>query len=193
MNIVPLKGFQNTSPELRKKGIVITTEGRSYDLFNFNADDHPIEQTGRQLSRLSRYNGNTRQTYNVAQHCVMGSNALMLCGLVKEAFVFLLHDETECITNDVNPIIKRQLGSVWTEIEDDISMRFAKKHGIPFPYPEVIHTIDKSLAQFEMSMLIKSDFAGRFDYWNEHKAEAQFLYTYDMLKEMLTYQETAIV
>lgn len=193
MNITPLKGYQNVNPELRKKGIVITTEGSHYDLFNFDAHSHSIEQTARQLSRLARYNGNTQKPYNVAQHSVIGANALMICGLVKEAFIFLLHDEPECITNDVNPIIKKQLGSVWTEIENDISTRFAKKHNIQYPYPEVIHVIDKSMAQFEMSMLIKSELASKFDYWNDIKSEYQFLYTYEMLKEMLVYQETATV
>ncbi len=183
-----LKGYQNINPDLKSEGVVIDYGGKTYDLFDFDAKLLSIEDTARQLSRINRYNGNTNKAYSVAQHSVMGAQSLLLIGMVQEAKIFLHHDDSECITNDINPIIKKALGDAWSKIEDDIQAKISKKFGIQFPFPNIIHIMDKNIAQFELSMMIKSRHSNEFDYWDEEKSFKQYLWMFKTIDEMLLYQ-----
>lgn len=187
MSIKTLKGYLHSDASLMEPGVVIGWEGVPFSLHDFDPSKLTIEMAARQLSRLNRYNGNTKLPYTVAQHTVIGCQTLILCGLVEEAEVFLYHDQSECIFPDLNPPTKKLLGKIWTDLEDEVQRRICEYRGLKFPFDPIIHTIDKNLASFEISMMLKSNRSAEFDYWSEEKSYNQFMLMHDTIHELKGY------
>lgn len=173
MEIKKLFGYQSSKSEFKGKGVTISTDGNHYNILNLKSGDISIGKIARSLSRESRYSGDTHKQYSVAQHCVRGFDALILIGLVKEAKEFLLHDASEAFCKDIPKPLKDELGEAYAKIEDDVSRRIAEKFDAQYPWVEVIETIDKNLAQDEMTCMLETNIDT--DYWTPDEAEEAFL------------------
>ncbi len=186
--IQTLKGYHNTNPNLSRPGILLTKDAKHTNILDFDPSIFTLEDYAKKLSRLNRYLGDTKLAYNVAQHSVIGANALLMCGLVNEAKAFMCHDMSECITNDLSPILKSYIGDKYSDLEKTISNKIYKHFEIPLPVSPLIKAIDKNLASYEISILLKSDLGFDFDYWSEEKSYCQFLFTWEAINTMLSYQ-----
>lgn len=76
-------------------------DGTIFDLTAAHPDEISIQMLAGPLSRINRFNGLPCAGYSVAQHCVMGAEALLNEGIdpIVAAF-FLLHDAHEAILGD---------------------------------------------------------------------------------------------
>lgn len=88
---------------------VQTYNNVKFDLLNPTPDMVDFSTVARALSRIPRFVAHTEgsQPYSVAQHCVIGSNAIEVAtGQWALAFAFLLHDAHEAYIGDiVNPVV----------------------------------------------------------------------------------------
>lgn len=104
------------------------------------------------LSRLSRFTGNLRRHYSVAEHMVRVSR-LVPPELRKIA---LLHDVPEVVTNDIPTPVKRWL-RVYTDsldlLETHLWLAVATRWQLPITIPEAVHKADKKAGQFEYAVL----------------------------------------
>lgn len=102
------------------------------------------------LSNQARYGGHCR-FYSVAEHSVLVSRMvpphLALAGL--------LHDASECYTNDLTRPMKRALGkdSIFFKIEDLVYRAIAKKFNIPEVVPPEVAYADNQILLVEKERL----------------------------------------
>ena len=78
-------------------------DGTLMDLMAVQPDEVDFAEMANCLSKIPRFNGRYRVPgYSVAQHCVMGADALYSeCGDALLAGYFLLHDGHEYLSGDV--------------------------------------------------------------------------------------------
>ncbi|HBF32686.1 hypothetical protein [Rhizobium sp.] len=76
-------------------------DGTTFDLISPHPSEISVETIAGPLSRINRFNGTSYAGYSVAQHCVMGAEALLNEGAepIVAAF-FLLHDAHEALLGD---------------------------------------------------------------------------------------------
>ncbi len=184
-----LEGFQSRTPSTFAPGVTVSHSAETYNLLDFQESDVNLLNIAKSLSRINRYLGHTEKPYSVAQHCVRGAEALMLCGYVKDAFAFLFHDASEAYTGDQSAPLKRLLAATLGPIEYAIEQAIARKFGYEFPYSDRVHQMDKNLAQAEMSLLMENSSRYHADYWTAEEAQARFLQCYAELQQMLGWQE----
>jgi hypothetical protein len=80
-----------------------TASGRAFDLINPSPEDVDFEiDIPEALARIARFTGHIRSgPYSVAQHCVIGADAIMKRFDVETAAAFLLHDAHEAYIGDI--------------------------------------------------------------------------------------------
>lgn len=80
------------------------TDGSIMDLADPRAEHIVFAEVANGLSKIARFNGRyTALAYSVAQHCVMGADALFTeTGDASLAGYFLLHDGHEYLTGDIS-------------------------------------------------------------------------------------------
>ena len=93
-----------------------------------NPDDAPIDflEIAIVLARIYRYTGHTSRPFSVAQHCVIGHDALRskFPDRPDIALAFLLHDAHEAYTGDISTPIQNALGVfAWAPLEDALADR----------------------------------------------------------------------
>ena len=83
---------------------VQTLSGRMIDLNDPDPASIDLDDVATALSRIVRFNGHTRFSYSVAQHCMLGSAYLHReggVGAARRALLFLLHDAHEAFVGDI--------------------------------------------------------------------------------------------
>lgn len=82
--------------------LLTLANGRHVDLLNPKVEDVDFNVLAEHLGKENRFNGATRGCcYSVAQHCVIGADAILKDGGTEtEAAYFLLHDGAEAIWKD---------------------------------------------------------------------------------------------
>lgn len=98
---------------------MITASGRRVDLIAPDPSTIKVVDIFDALARLCRFNGHCKRFYSVAEHCLIGAQALRT---KKQKLAFLLHDATEAYIGDITSplksllpdyvLIERQLESV---------------------------------------------------------------------------------
>lgn len=130
------------------------------DLSNPKESDVDREIIAQALSRIPRFNGLTGDycSYSVAQHCVIGANAIYCATEDKKlAFRFLLHDAHEAFLGDITRPVQRYLGSdfccqldsfksKWDEV---IYRKFGLTPPSPFNKKDPIHIMDNLMLLYE--------------------------------------------
>lgn len=190
-----LKGFRNTNEELIKDGLVTSSGGSAYSLENFSEKDVSLDRIAISLANQCRYNGGVSNIngrhlyYSVAQHCVLGAEALLIMGRVKEAMQFLFHDAAETWIGDIPTPIKKKYGGEIKTFEEGIEEIVFKVFGIDYPFSKDIKLIDLNMCELEMSTLLAGDDDVLMDCWLPEEAAARFKRTHVRLKHMLKFDK----
>lgn len=88
-----------------------TASGRAFDLLNPDWRDVDFDEMAGALARLARFTGHVASgPYSVAQHCVIGADAILAeTGDAEAAAAFLLHDAHEAYLGDIATPIAQAL------------------------------------------------------------------------------------
>lgn len=127
-----------------------TNAGNIMDLLQPNVDEITIEDIANNLGKICRFNGQLKQWYSVAEHCVKVSQ------MVPERYKLqaLLHDAAEAYVCDVPTPLKRLLGERYTSIEDNVSRAIGVKFGVELvDLPKVVKDADRALVVSERNAL----------------------------------------
>ena len=131
------------------------------DLLNPKESDVNIFFIAQTLSRIPRFNGLTGDygTYSVAQHCVIGADAMYKATGDKElALSFLLHDAHEAFLGDITRPVQKCFGSdfcsqleskksKWDEV---IYQTFGLTPPSAYDKDDPIHVMDDLMLAYEL-------------------------------------------
>ncbi len=93
-----------------------TFTGRAVDMLAPAPADIDFADVAHALALINRYDGHTRQPISVAQHCVMGADALLNeTGSARMAALFLLHDAHEAYVGDTGTPVQQALSAIEPE------------------------------------------------------------------------------
>lgn len=107
-------------------GIINTVSGKKVNLLNPTEDMVCIRDIANSLSKICRFNGQTKQFYSVAQHSVLVAK-LVHPEFAREA---LLHDASEAYLGDVTSPLKHILGNAYTSLEKNFENVIAHKFNL---------------------------------------------------------------
>jgi hypothetical protein len=120
------------------------------DLLQPNVDEITIEDIANNLGKICRFNGQLKQWYSVAEHCIKVSQ------MVPERYKLqaLLHDAAEAYVCDVPTPLKRLLGERYSEIEERAARAIGVKFGVELvDLPKVVKDADRALVVSERNAL----------------------------------------
>ena len=110
------------------RGSVCTSTGMELNFLDTSVESITLSDIAEGLSKCARYAGQTPgKFYSVAEHSVLVSR-LVPRDLKRAA---LLHDASEAFTGDVSSPLKSLIGSVFTNIEDQITYKVFKAFQVP--------------------------------------------------------------
>ena len=96
-----------------------TFTGRAVDMLAPLATDIDFADIAHALALINRYDGHTRQPISVAQHCVMGADAMLHeTGSARLAALFLLHDAHEAYVGDTGTPVQQALAALCPDALD---------------------------------------------------------------------------
>ena len=136
--------------------------GRRLDLLDPSPLDVEIEDIAQGLSRVARWNGQTRGdwAFTVAQHALLVER---LVGRMKPLtparwrLAALLHDAAEYVLGDLITPFKAQIGPDYKALEHRLLRAIHLRFGLPAELPrhvtELIKRADKVAAFFEATLL----------------------------------------
>lgn len=90
------------------KAYVQSYTGRKISLFDLTPEDVCLDDVAHALANKCRFNGHCAVFYSVAQHCVLGAQALQSIDATA-CLSFLMHDVSETYLPDVASPLKRHL------------------------------------------------------------------------------------
>lgn len=131
---------------------LLTHSGQHFDLVDPQPDMINIVDITKGLARESRFAGQTRYYYTVAQHCVLASQ------IVAPGFEFeaLLHDASEAYLKDI-PRPLKQLLPDYRRIEARVEAAIRARFGLPAEQsPEVVEA-DRIMLATERRDLMPAD------------------------------------
>ena len=118
--------------------------GRRLDLTDPSPLDIEIEDIARGISRVARWNGQTKGVHalSVAQHSVIVTELLKLHNSnieIKWQLAALLHDAAEYIVSDMITPLKSFLGLEYNELESKIQGAINLRFSLPYKIPKLIY------------------------------------------------------
>jgi hypothetical protein len=179
-----LIGVLDTREHLKENGVVTSTNGNSYNLFEFGAEDVSLMFIANSLSKIARYNGHNKEDeiYSVAQHSVMMAEAALIAyGCPYLAMGCLVHDGGEAYTGDVVKPLKNAIKELFSEIENKIDKAVCDYFGVKYPMDTRIKEMDINMCSYEMTTLICPS-ERTWDLWSPERAKKNFV---DMYKKIL--------
>jgi hypothetical protein len=129
-----------------------TFTGRKFWPLDPNPEDVDIFDIAHALSMKCRYGGHSRRFYSVAEHSVRMARAASF----HNKFAALMHDASEYVLPDlIRPIKKMpEVMAFWRPIEDRVEKAISAALRVPYPYPEEVHALDRSILTTEMMELV---------------------------------------
>lgn len=136
--------------------------GRRLDLLNPSSLDIEIEDIAHGLSRVARWNGQTKGEYpfSVLQHSLIVDEILPTLGVRLEPkwrLACLLHDASEYVIGDMISPFKNALGVNYRIFEDKLQEVIHQRFGLPTTIPTEIKKLIKQAdivsAYFEATQL----------------------------------------
>ena len=136
--------------------------GRRLDLLDPAAIDIEIDDIALGLSRVARWNGQTRgeHGFSVAQHCLIVED---ICGYIQQdlgapyRLMALLHDAPEYVIGDMISPFKAALGLDYKRFESHLEHAIHIRFGLPAVMPGHVKTLikqaDHACAYFEATQL----------------------------------------
>lgn len=166
---------------------IVTFSGTKVHPLDPSPDEIDIVDIAHALSHACRFNGHVQHFYSVAQHSVLVSEhftdpMLALWGL--------LHDASEAYLSDIPSPLKRAWPT-YRMYEDRMMQVIAKRFGLSWPMPDVLHDIDKRIVVDEAISLFKDHprwtyNSPRLNIWirpvTSATARAMFLRTYHAIR-----------
>ena len=146
------------TPKRPKRAWQRMLSGRRLDLLDPTPMDIEIEDIAHGLSRLARWNGQTKGTWawSVAQHSVLVDGLLTHASpgiAARWRQAALLHDAAEYVIGDMITPFKFTLGNVYEDIENGLTraihIRFGLPATLPPPIAAAINTADRTAAYLE--------------------------------------------
>lgn len=144
-------------------GLILSYSGKAVSPLNLQPEQVSFEDIPHTLAQKVRFNGHLQQMgYSVAQHCVLGAEALSHD--VPNMMAFLLHEVSEVYLPDVPTPIKGSLFIVppppdspkwlrWSTLEDQhAEVMFGAlglSHLLPLIHGSVVKTMDKRMLTTE--------------------------------------------
>lgn len=178
-----LHSVTDLDENLRRKGHMVTYDLDYFDFFHIKPEDIKLERIADSLSRIFRYRGICKMS--VAQHSCKGAEAFLLMGDLDGAFQFLHHDDSEYFTGDWPSPIKNLLSKEIKEAVERIEKEVATHFNFQYPFGEKIHTVDRNLYAYEISIMIgKKEIYT--DYWNPKKAKKNYLEMHERILHLLS-------
>lgn len=125
-----------------------TYSGKRLHPLAASPEEIDIEDIAQGMALTCRFGGQCAQFYSVAQHCYHLSYA------VPEEYALdaLMHDAAEAYLTDVPSPAKDGL-SEYREVEDRLYEVIARKFGLSFPIPKVVHDADKKIVVNEAEVV----------------------------------------
>lgn len=132
----------------------VTFGGRRFYPFDPRVEDIHIEDIAHALSLQTRWMGQCKRFYSIADHSLMCMHAVIMLYSGKVDFLkwALLHDAVEAYTGDIIRPIKRSLvvdlglnAIDFKEFENRLLKLVAERFGLCWPIPEEIHIIDNRM------------------------------------------------
>ena len=115
-------------------------------------EDVHIEDIAQALSRIHRFNGQTKLNGTTAEHCWICS--YQVPGPAKRRLAALLHDGAEAYINDMVRPLKYLpiIGTIYLKIEDRIETAIGKRFDLPTPFlaDPAIKEADEMVAAIEV-------------------------------------------
>ncbi len=168
---------------------IMTATGEYFDFLNPQTYKFDITAIAHSLSLQTRWTGNCRCFYSIAEHSVRAS----LLSSHQNALATLLHDAAESVTGDCSTPLKKLLKR-FQEIEKATEIELFKQFDIKFPFDKEVKVCDLIMLATE-----KRDLMGDDSYWemlegispspkaikpwSPNKAKKKFLERYEQLTE----------
>jgi 5'-deoxynucleotidase YfbR-like HD superfamily hydrolase len=136
--------------------------GRRLDLIEPSPLDVEIEDIAHGLSRVARWNGQTRgdEIFSVAQHSLLVEalfGATDTAASATDRLVALLHDAPEYVVGDMISPFKATIGDHYRAVEERlltaVHLRYAMPARVAPPLKKAIKTADRLAAYFEATQL----------------------------------------
>jgi len=197
--------------ESKKKAIIATWGGGSFDCLNPSPDDVDIEDIAKSLSCICRYTGHVNGFYSVAQHSVLMSrvpefdnNGTCLQRLLHdsaEAYIGDIHSPLKshlCLIHNHGTLIQRTKAWRQPSVETKILKAIGEKFGVDIVGGlDAVKEADNRMMATEVRDLISEKGQKLFGPWLEgfpplphliiqpwtwQESYREFLYTYNILK-----------
>jgi hypothetical protein len=183
--------LRQVAPTERKGDFMQTFTARQFWPLDARPDEVHIEDIAHSLSLQCRYAGHCRRFYSVAEHSVLIANWIWWHGSAADALCGLLHDATEAYLVDMPRPVKRSMheyrlheAALWKVI--------AARYGLPEVMPDVVHEADNRIIADELVNMAPMAWHARHNdplgvelqFWSPEEAEANFLATFEMLRNM---------
>jgi hypothetical protein len=127
-----------------------TNLGHRIDLDDPDPKEIDLRDIACGLSKIARFNGQTKEFYSVAEHCMNAAK------LVPPEFRLqaLLHDASEAYICDVPTPLKRMLGNTYAMIELRLQNAIGEAFGVELsPLPNVVKQADRIMLVTEHNAL----------------------------------------
>jgi hypothetical protein len=172
---------------------VQTFSGKAIHPMDPQPEEIDIEDIAHALGMMCRFNGHCRYFYSVAQHCVLGVDAIRLAeGDLQLQKEFLLHDASEAYLCDITRPVKNHLPG-YKELEHVVQRAINRKFDTWCGAHPDLHYWDSVLLHTEKRDLMEEGPAPWLDIpenmpdlpkivsWEPHVAKRNFLRLFDEL------------
>jgi hypothetical protein len=134
-------------------GTIETASGQAMNVLEPEPGMISLDDVARSLSHICRYNGHVPHFYSVAEHSVRVAWWLRIEGCSLEIqLTGLLHDAAEAYVGDmVRPLKRSFVGVTHQQVEDKVAEALHSQLGGVYPYPDIIHTADRAVYDWEVS------------------------------------------
>ena len=166
-----------------------TATGQKFDPTNPRLTAYNTRDIAPALSKICRYNGQTKMFYSVAEHSVHLARYLQKQGhnrfIVRTA---LMHDASEAYVGDLVVCMKHLLPE-FKKMEERVMECISETFGLIYPIPEIVHQVDQRILVDERDFLM-SDSGNNWpcdtlerlginiQCWSPPQAQQEFMSTY---------------